>query len=59
MQVPADQRDIRAFTLSLDLPMGSKRAAGTGTLIHSVKTVTNTFYADVVQHLRSWTPRSQ
>jgi hypothetical protein len=57
MLVPADQRDIRAFRLSLDLPMGSKRAAGTGTLIHSVKTVTNTFYADIVQHLRPWTPR--
>jgi hypothetical protein len=38
--------------------MGSKRAAGTGTLIHSVKTVTNTFYADVVQHLRPWVART-
>ena len=56
--VPADQREIRAFTLSLELPLGAKRAAGTGTLIHSVKTVTNTFYADVVQHLRPWSPRS-
>lgn len=57
--VPADQREIRAFTISLDLPMGSKRAAGTGTLIHSVRTVTNSFYADVVQHLRPWVARDQ
>jgi hypothetical protein len=56
--IPPDQRDIRTFTLSLDLPMGAKRASGTGTLISSVKTVTNSFYADVVQHLRPWTPRS-
>jgi stress response protein SCP2 len=56
--IPPDQREIRTFTLSLDLPMGAKRASGTGTLISSVKTVTNSFYADVVQHLRPWTPRS-
>jgi stress response protein SCP2 len=56
--IPPDQREIRAFVLSLDMPMGSKRAAGTGTLIHSVKTVTNTFYADVVQHLRPWVART-
>jgi stress response protein SCP2 len=55
--VPKDQREIRAFTISLDLPMGSKRASGTGTLISSVKGVTNTFYADVVQHLRPWSAR--
>ncbi|WP_375503703.1 TerD family protein [uncultured Jatrophihabitans sp.] len=54
--LPADQSDIRAFRLSLDLPMGTKRASGTGTLIHSIKAVSTTFYADVVQHLRSWTP---
>lgn len=57
--IPEDQREIRAFTISLDMPMGSKRAAGTGTLIHSVKTVTNTFYADIVQHLRPWAARNQ
>lgn len=54
---PVDQREIRAFTLSLDLPLGAKRAAGTGTLIGSVKNVTTTFYADVVQHLRPWTDK--
>ncbi|WP_240181948.1 TerD family protein [Nocardioides sp. 616] len=52
--LPEDQREIRSFTISLDLPLGSKRAAGTGTLIGSVKSVTTTFYADVVQHVRPW-----
>lgn len=52
--LPDDQREIKAFTISLDLPLGAKRAAGTGTLIGSVKSVTTTFYADVVQHLSPW-----
>lgn len=54
--LPDDQREIKSFTVSLEVPLGSKRAAGTGTLIGSVKSVTTTFYADVVQHLRPWTP---
>lgn len=52
--LPEDQREIKAFTVSFDLPLGAKRAAGTGTLIGSVKTATTTFYADVVQHLQPW-----
>ncbi|WP_212721977.1 TerD family protein [Nocardioides dongxiaopingii] len=52
--IPEDQREIKAFTISMDLPLGAKRAAGTGTLIGSVKSVSTTFYADVVQHLRPW-----
>ncbi|WP_347897453.1 TerD family protein [Nocardioides secundeburneus] len=52
--IPDDQREIKSFTISMDVPLGAKRAAGTGTLIASVKTVSTTFYADVVQHLRPW-----
>jgi stress response protein SCP2 len=52
--LPAEQREIRSFTISLDLPLGAKRASGTGTLISSVKSVTTTFYADVVQNLKPW-----
>lgn len=58
MLIPADQREIRAFTISRDLPMGTKRAAGAGTLINSVRSVTAAFYGDVVQHLRQWTPKA-
>ncbi len=52
--LPDDQREIKAFTLCLDASLGAKRAAGSGTLIGSVKGATATFYADVVQHLRPW-----
>ena len=52
--VPADQCEIRAFRVTLDIPMGSKRAAGTGTLIGSVKKVTTNFYVEVVQNVRPW-----
>jgi stress response protein SCP2 len=52
--LPADQREIKSFTISMDLPLGAKRAAGTGTLISSVKSVSTTFYAEVVQHLKPW-----
>lgn len=55
--LPDDQREIRAFTVSFELPLGAKRAAGTGTLIGSVKSATTTFYADVVQHLQPWTEK--
>ncbi len=55
--VPKDQRDIRAFLITFELAMGSKRAAGSGTLIGSVKDVSTIFYADVVQHLRPWMPK--
>ena len=52
--VPKDQRDIKGFLITLEMPMGAKRAAGTGTLIASMKNVSTTFYGDVVQHLRPW-----
>ncbi len=52
--LPEDQREIKAFTISMDSQLGPKRAAGAGTLIGSVRDVGMTFYADVVQHLRPW-----
>lgn len=55
--LPEDQREIRGFAITLDLPMGAKRAAGTGTLIGSVRNVSTAFYGDVVQHLRPWVPK--
>lgn len=55
--IPEDQREIRAFTISMEQPLGAKRAAGTGTLIGSVEGLSTTFYADVVQHLRPWTDK--
>lgn len=55
--VPKDGRDIRAFRVSLDLPMGGKRATGQGSLIGSVLEVVTSFYAEVVQNLSPWTSR--
>jgi stress response protein SCP2 len=55
--VPGDGRDIRAFRVSLDMPMGSKRGVGRGSLIGSVMTVANCFYAEVVQNLGPWTAK--
>lgn len=52
--LPEEQREIKAFTISMDSQLGPKRAAGAGTLIGSVKDVSTAFYADVVQHLRPW-----
>jgi hypothetical protein len=50
--LPSDGRDIQAFTLNLAVPMGLKGAAGKGSFIGTVVTVTDTFYADVAQHLK-------
>lgn len=55
--LPEEQREIKAFTVSLEQQLGPKRAAGAGTLIGSVKDVTTNFYADVVQHLRPWSDK--
>jgi stress response protein SCP2 len=55
--LPADQREIRSFTIYLVESLGPKRASGPGTLIGSLTTLTTTFYADVVQHLRLWTDK--
>ena len=50
--IPKDGREIRAFRIALDMPMGGKRATGQGSLIGSVVEVVNCFYAEVVQHLQ-------
>lgn len=55
--LPSDNRDIRSYRVGLDLPMGSKRSTGRGTLIGSIIDVTDHFYAEVVQNLRPWQAR--
>ena len=55
--IPKDGREIRAFRVGLDMPMGGKRATGQGSLIGSVVDVVNCFYAEVVQHLTPWASR--
>jgi hypothetical protein len=49
-------RDIRAFRIASNAPMGTKRGRGRGGFIDSVAGAVNGFYADVVQNLRGWQP---
>lgn len=57
--VPDDGREIKSFLVALDLPMGTKRGIGTGSLIDSVLGVTHHFYAEVVQNLRPWSAKGK
>ena len=55
--LPADGRDIRAFRVVMEVPIGSKRSSVSGGLIKSVNDLTHAFYAEVVQNLRPWSAR--
>jgi hypothetical protein len=48
------KRDIRAFRIAMSTPMGVKRGIGRGAFIDSVLDLVDTFYGDVVQHLKPW-----
>jgi len=54
--IPDGDADIREFEVSLDLPMGTKRGVGRGTMITSAVEVIDAFYGEVVQHLRAARP---
>jgi hypothetical protein len=47
-------REIRSFRLALTAGMGTKRGRGRGSFIDSVLVATDTFYADVLQYLKTW-----
>jgi hypothetical protein len=48
--------DIRSFTVTLSQAAGTKRGQGRGSFVNSVTGQVDTFYAEVLQHLKSWTP---
>jgi hypothetical protein len=48
--------DLRAFTLTLSHPAGTKRGQGRGSFVGSVLDLVDRFYEDVVQSLKPWTP---
>jgi hypothetical protein len=48
------KRELRSFRLALTSTMGTKRGRGRGSFIDSVLGATDTFYADVLQHLKAW-----
>lgn len=56
--VNAPGEDIRSFTLTLSQPAGSKRGKVKGSFVRSVTGVVDSFYAQVVQPIKPWTPRA-
>jgi hypothetical protein len=47
-------KDLRAFRVALSMPMGSKRGRGRGAFIDSMLAAVDTFYGEVIQHLKAW-----
>ncbi len=47
-------KELRSFRLTQITPLGAKRGTGRGSFIDSVLDAVDTFYVDVVQHLRTW-----
>ena len=49
-------RELRAFTVSLSANAGTKRGKARGSFVTSILETVENFYADVVQHIKPWTP---
>ncbi|SDU82666.1 hypothetical protein [Jiangella alkaliphila] len=47
-------KELRAFRVAQGLPMGGKRGRGRGTFIDSLLHAVDTFYGEVIQHLKAW-----
>jgi hypothetical protein len=50
------KKEIRTFAVARTQAMGSKRKAGRGSFIDSVIAAVDTFYGEVMQNLKPWTP---
>lgn len=50
--LPSPGKDIREFTVTLELPMGSKRSSDKG-FVHAMTTLVNGFYETVVGEVRA------
>jgi hypothetical protein len=48
--------ELRSFTLSLSSNAGPARGQGHSSFVNSVLTAIETFYTDVVQHIKPWNP---
>lgn len=48
------KKDLRTFRLALASPLGPKRSRGRGGAIDSVLAAVDTYYADVLSHLKAW-----
>ena len=50
------KKELRSFTVRLSAVAGTKRGQGRGTFVGSVLALVDSFYENVVQHLKPWTP---
>ncbi len=50
------KKELRSFTVRLSAVAGTKRGQGRGTFVGSVLALVDTFYENVVQHIKPWTP---
>jgi hypothetical protein len=48
------KKELRSFRVAMTAPMGAKRGRGRGAFIDSVLDLVDSFYGDVVQHLKAW-----
>jgi hypothetical protein len=49
------KKELRSFRVALASPLGTKRGRGRGAAIDSVLDAVDTFYGEVLQHLKAWT----
>jgi stress response protein SCP2 len=56
MLIPGPQWEPTSFVVSQVQPMGTKRSGAKGSFVSTVTAALDTFYADVVENVRPWTP---
>jgi hypothetical protein len=54
--IPGKEWEPASFTISQIQPMGTKRSGAKGSFVSTVTAALDTFYADVVENIRPWTP---
>ena len=50
------KKELKSFTIRLSAVAGTKRGQGRGTFVGSILALVDSFYENVVQHVRPWTP---
>jgi hypothetical protein len=48
------KKELRSFRIAMTVPMGTKRGRGRGALIDSLLEAVDSYYGDVLQHLKAW-----
>ncbi len=52
--LPDPKKELKTFRVALSVPLGTKRGRGRGAAIDSVLAAVDTFYGEVLQHLKPW-----